>query len=170
MAGRPRAIIRAMHHPFHIDLRSLPEEGRDITGSEQPSFFALGAGDPFQPVSPLSYQLHLEKDAKDVIVTGRLEATFRLECGRCLQPFEHRLIIEDYLAEIPIQPNGTINLTDTIREDTLVALPSYPRCEDGNVRPRQCPAEGKFEPAPEMPAEETENAGRGVWDALNQLN
>ncbi|MFM2168576.1 MAG: hypothetical protein RIS79_2947 [Verrucomicrobiota bacterium] len=159
-----------MHHPFHIDLRSLPEDGKDIAGTEEPSFFALPEGDPVQAISPLNYQLHLEKDAGDVVVTGRLEAAFRLECGRCLEPFEHRLVIEGYLAEIPIETNGTINLTDTIREDTLVALPSYPRCEDGNVRPRQCPAEGKFEPAPEMPADEAENAGRGVWDALNQLN
>jgi uncharacterized protein len=111
-----------------------------------------------------------EKDAGDILVTGRLEAAFRLECGRCLESFEHRLVIENYLAEIPAETNGMINLTDTIREDTLVALPSYPRCEDGNVRPRQCPAEGKFEPAPEMPADEAENAGRGVWDALNKLN
>lgn len=159
-----------MHHPFHIDLRNLPEEGKDISGTEQPSFFALPEGDPVQAISPLKYQIHLEKDAGDIVITGRLDATFRLECGRCLESFEHRLVIEDYLAEIPIETNGTINLTDTIREDTLVALPSYPRCEDGNVRPRQCPAEGKFEPAPEMPADEAENAGRGVWDALNQLN
>lgn len=159
-----------MHHPFHIDLRNLPEEGKDISGTEQPSFFALPEGDPVQAISPLKYQIHLEKDGGDIVITGRLEATFRLECGRCLESFEHRLLIEDYLAEIPIETNGTINLTDTIREDTLVALPSYPRCEDGNVRPRQCPAEGKFEPAPEMPADEAENAGRGVWDALNQLN
>lgn len=159
-----------MHHPFHIDLRNLPSDGKDITGTEPASFFGLEPQDAAQAVSPLKYELHLEKDGDEIVVTGRLEATFRLECGRCLEPFEHRLVIEDYLAEIPLESKGTINLTDTIREDTLVALPSYPRCEAGNVRPRQCPAEGKFEPAPEMVVAETENAGRGVWDALNKLN
>ena len=159
-----------MHRPFQIDIRSLPESGKDITGQESPAFFGLDANDPIQPLSPLKYELHLEKDGEDLIVSGRLEALFSLECGRCLERFEHRVELSRYETELEIAKDGTINLTDTIREDTLVALPSYPRCEDGNVRPRQCPDEGKFEPAPEMPADEAENAGRGVWDALNQLN
>lgn len=159
-----------MHRPFHIDLRSLPEGGKDISGTESAAFFELPPGDAAQAISPLKYDLHLERDDGEIVVTGRLEAVFTLECGRCLERFEHRLVIEDYETEIPIEEEGTINLTDSIREDTLVALPSYPRCEDGNVHPRQCPAEGKFESAPETVAVEPENAGRGVWDALNQLN
>ena len=159
-----------MHHPFHIDLRNLSAEGKDISGCEQPSFFDLSPEDTVQPLSPLTYQLHLEKDAEDIIITGRLEALFRLECGCCLEPFEFRLVMENYLAEIPVETNGMINLTDTIREDTLVALPSYPRCEAGNVRPRQCPAEGRFEPVLETVEEEPQSAGPGVWEALNKLN
>ena len=159
-----------MHRPFQIDIRSLPESGKDITGQESPAFFGLDANDPIQPLSPLKYELHLEKDGEDLIVSGRLEALFSLECGRCLERFEHRVELSRYETELEIAKDGTINLTDTIREDTLVALPSYPRCENGNVRPRQCPAEGKFEPAPETVAVENENAARAAWDALNQLN
>ncbi|MBE7496223.1 MAG: hypothetical protein HS117_14870 [Verrucomicrobiaceae bacterium] len=159
-----------MHRPFQIDLRSLPLEGKDISGTEPASFFALNAEDNAQAVSPLEYDLHIEKDDDEIVIQGRLAATFSLECGRCLERFEHRVEIDPYHAEIPLEKDMTINLTDTIREDTLVALPSYPRCEDGNVRPRQCPAEGRFERAPETAAEEPESAGRGVWDALNQLN
>lgn len=159
-----------MHRPFHIDLRSLPEGGKDISGTESAAFFEMPDGDTAQATGPLKYDLHLERDDGEIVVTGRLEAVFSLECGRCLERFEHRLVIEDYETEMPIEEEGTINLTDSIREDTLLALPSYPRCEDGNVHPRQCPAEGKFESAPETVAVEPENSGRGVWDALNQLN
>ena len=84
--------------------------------------------------------------------------------------FEHRLEIPDYAAELEFEKDATINLTDTIREDTLLALPSYPRCEGGNVRPRQCPAEGRFEPVLETAEEEPQSAGPGVWEALNKLN
>ncbi|HBJ85882.1 MAG TPA: hypothetical protein DDZ88_18825 [Verrucomicrobiales bacterium] len=159
-----------MHRPFHIDIRSLPEGGKDIAGQEPPSFFGLAADDPIQPLSPLKYELHLEKDGDDLLVTGRLEILFGLECGRCLERFEHRVELSNYATELEIAKDGTINLTDTIREDTLVALPSYPRCEDGNVRPRQCPAEGRFEPALETAADEPQSAGPGVWEALNKLN
>lgn len=159
-----------MHRPFHIDLRNLPDGGKDITGQEAATFFELPAEDAAQATGPLKYDLHIERDDGNIVLTGRLEADFSLECGRCLEKFDFHLVIDDYEAELPIEEEGTINLTDTIREDTLVALPSYPRCEDGNVRPRQCPAEGKFESQPETVATEPENAGRGVWDALNQLN
>ncbi|MDZ4401066.1 DUF177 domain-containing protein [Prosthecobacter sp.] len=159
-----------MHRPFQIDLRSIPEGGKDISGQEPPAFFALDEKDPVQPISPLKYELHLERDGSDLLVSGRLEATFSLECGGCLERFEFRVELADYASEIEIAKDGTINLTDTIREDTLLALPSYPRCEDGNVRPRQCPAEGRFEPALETAEEEPQSAGPGVWEALNKLN
>lgn len=159
-----------MHRPFHIDLRSVPDDGRDISGQEAPAFFALAEKDSIQAVSPLKYDLHLERDGGDLLVSGTLEATFSLECGRCLERFEHRLALENYATEIEIEKDGTINLTDTIREDTLLALPSYPRCEDGNVRPRQCPAEGRFESVLETADEEPQGAGQGVWEALNKLN
>lgn len=163
-----------MRHPFQIDLRSLPDGGLQLTGEEPPAFFALSPQDPIQAESPLSYDLQIERDGEEVIVTGSLEAVFSLECGRCLERFQHRLHLRRYRGELAVEEgsakDSTINLTDMLREDTLVALPSYPRCEDGNVRPRQCPAEGKFEPDLETVGGEPENAGPGVWEALNKLN
>ncbi|MFO1485892.1 MAG: hypothetical protein U1F71_21200 [Verrucomicrobiaceae bacterium] len=157
-----------MPHAFQIDLRSLPDGGKDISGEEPPAFFALDASDVIQAVSPLKYELHVERDGSELLVTGRLEALFSLECGGCMERFDHRVDLPNYAAAIEIAKDATINLTDTIREDTLLALPSYPRCENGNVRPRQCPAEGRFEPA--LETAEGEPQGQGVWEALNKLN
>ncbi len=159
-----------MHRPFHIDLRAVPDGGRDISGLESPAFFELAETDPLQVVTPLKYDLHLERDGGDLLVSGTLEATFSMECGGCLERFEHRLTLEKYATEIESEKDGTINLTDTIREDTLLALPSYPRCENDNVRPHQCPAEGRFETVLETADEEPQGAGQGVWEALNKLN
>lgn len=63
-----------------------------------------------------------------------------------------------------------MDLTEMIREDILLTLPNFPRCEDGNVEPRDCPAQGKFDPA-ELAAEADEAPGgdRGVWNALDKL-
>jgi len=159
-----------MHRPLHIDMRSLPDSGKDISGHEPATIFGLAEKDPVRAISPLEYDLHIERDDGDLIVTGTLAATFSLECGRCLERFEHRLEIADYATELEFEKDATINLTDTIREDTLLALPSYPRCEDGNVRSRQCPAEGRFETVLETAADEPQGAGQGVWEALNKLN
>lgn len=159
-----------MHRPFSIELRSLPEGGKDISGQELPAFFALDPKDPIQAVAPLKYDLHIERDGGDLLITGRLEATFSLECVACLERFDHRVEVDDYASEIEIAKDATINLTDTIREDILLTLPSYPRCDAGNVQPRQCPAEGRFEPALETAPDEPQSAGPGVWEALNKLN
>ena len=159
-----------MHRPFFIDLRSLPDGGKDISGQEIPAFFALEPTDFIQAVSPLKYDLHVERDGKDLLVTGCLDATFSLECGACMERFDYRVKLDDYASEVEIAKDETINLTDTIREDTLLALPSYPRCDAGNVQPRQCPAEGRFEPALETAPDEPQSAGPGVWEALNKLN
>jgi len=159
-----------MHRPFFIDLRSLPDGGKDISGQEIPAFFALDPKDSIQAVSPLKYDLHIERDGKELLITGSLDATFSLECGACMERFDYRVELPDYASEIEIAKDDTINLTDTIREDTLLALPSYPRCEAGNVQPRQCPAEGRFEPVLETAPDEPQSAGPGVWEALNKLN
>lgn len=51
-----------MHRPFHIDLRSLPEGGKDISGTESAAFFEMPDGDTAQATGPLKYDLHLERD------------------------------------------------------------------------------------------------------------
>lgn len=159
-----------MHHPFSIDLRSLPSDGKDISGQEPASFFALEPSDTIQAVSPMKYELHLERDGDELLISGRVEATFTLECGACLERFQQRVELPHYASEVEIAKDSTINLTDTIREDILLTLPSYPRCGAGNVQPRQCPAEDRFQPVSETAPDEPQNAGPGVWEALNKLN
>jgi uncharacterized metal-binding protein YceD (DUF177 family) len=157
-------------NPLQLDLRNLPAEGRQLTGTLPGSFFQLAATDTIQPASPLDYDLRVERDGKDIIVTGQLSATFQLECGRCLETFQQRVELGAYQAEMPIENETTIDLTELVREDILLALPNFPRCEDGNVTPRDCPAEGKFEPA-ELAAEADEAPAGDprVWDALDKL-
>jgi uncharacterized protein len=157
-------------NPLQFDLRNLPADGKQLTGTLPATVFQLAATDPIQPASRLEYDLNVVRDGKDIVVTGRLGATFELECGRCLEKFEQRVDLDAYQAELPIENETTMDLTDMVREDILLALPNFPRCEDGNVTPRDCPAEGKFEPA-ELAAEGDEAPGGDprVWDALDKL-
>ena len=160
------------HSPFKIDLRNLPEEGLAVAGTVPSQFFDLSATDDVKAVTPLNFDLNVVRDGKDLIVTGTLDAGFELMCGRCLQRFGQHVEIDNYETELPIEdPSATIDLTDAIREDILLALPSYPRCENGNVEQRECPAQGKFEPATDTsaPEEPAEPQAPGVWNVLDQL-
>lgn len=153
-----------------IDPRSLPAEGRRWQGSLPPSFLALAENDPARPAGPIFFELHATRDDDDLLVTGRLRAPFRLDCVRCLQPLDFLVDLDAYATEIPIENEQIIDLTNWLREDILLALPGYPRCEDSNVQPRDCAAEGRFDRASKEEADVTPSASNsGVWDALNQL-
>lgn len=160
-----------MHHkPFRIDLSKLPSDGKEIEGTIVPAFFDLAPTDTIQATGPLNYQLKVERDGKDLLLLGEVSAQFELECGRCLGRFAYRTEMPHYHAEIPIEnEDATIDLTETIREDILLALPSYPRCEDGNVEPRVCPEEGRFEVPADAGSEEPAGQDTAVWDVLDQL-
>ena len=158
------------HKPFRIDLNKLPSVGKDIEGTLPPAFFDLAETDTIKATEPLVYQLHIERDGKELCLLGELNAGFELECGRCLERFAFRAEMPHYHAEIPIESeDATIDLTEAIREDILVALPSYPRCEDGNVEPRVCPAEGRFEVPADAESDEPAEQDTKVWDVLDEL-
>ena len=159
------------HSPLFIDLRTLPAEGKDLCGELPASFFALDPADSIQATTPLRYDLHVELDGKDLIVTGELEATFSLTCGRCVEPFLERVHLPYYQAELEMEgDNSTMDLTEAVREDILLTLPSYPRCEDGNVEARECPAQGRFQSeSDELTPETPPQQDRAVWDVLDQL-
>lgn len=149
-----------------IDPKTLPPDGLDLEGSLPASIFELSEADQARPLSPLDYQLHVSKDDDGLLVTGQISATFDLECGRCTERFPLRIELDDYAQQIPLE-NGTPDLTMWLREDILLALPNYPRCETGNVTPRDCPAEGKFDSS--TGDEEPEAKDKDTWNALDQL-
>lgn len=168
---RRRAAVRSQFvmNPFHIDLRHLPADGKQISGTLPPSFFDLSATDTVRPESPMVYDLQIMRDGADLVVTGSLRAEFSLECGRCLERFRHCIDLPVYQSELLIEKEGIMDLTDLVREDILLSLPNFPRCEDGNVDLRNCPAEGRFETAESPLASEAADVGGGVWNALDQL-
>jgi uncharacterized metal-binding protein YceD (DUF177 family) len=155
---------------LQFDPTSLPDDGLELEGSLPSSFFELPEGDPVRPMSPLEYRLHVTKDEEGVLfATGEISATFELDCGRCLEPFQLRIEQTDFAHEIPLE-NGTPDLTNLLREDILLALPTYPRCETGNVTPRECPAEGRFDSPTDSSGEESPEAqDPNTWEALDQL-
>jgi uncharacterized metal-binding protein YceD (DUF177 family) len=112
-------------------------------------------------------------DGPDFIVEGSIHARFELECARCGQWFPMDVELENYYSQEPRDGVATLDLTAHIREDILLALPGYPRCEDSNVESRTCPAEGKFatesEFTPLEEAETEEPQHRDVWDVLDQI-
>lgn len=153
-----------------IDPRNIPEEGLHLEGTLPASVMDLPEGDIARATSPVEYDLHVLRDNADVFLTGSLAASFDLLCGRCTEMYPYRVELTGYAQEVPLENEAPIDLTNFLREDILLALPTQPRCETGNVSPRDCPAEGRFEPAPESVVPDPHEQDRPeVWGSLDQL-
>jgi uncharacterized protein len=152
-----------------IDPRGIPSEGYVIEGQLPASFFDLDPSDSAQAISPLEYSLTITRDEDDLIFYGDVAATFELECGRCAEKYQTRISLSPYGQNIEIENQEPIDLTTILREDTLLALPTYPRCEQGNLSPRECPAEGRFSHEQEDLPNEASPADSQTWEALDQL-
>jgi len=159
---------------FHnIHLNELPPEGKFFEGEIRTDPFQLTAKDDPRYVPPIRFALTVRLDGPDVIVEGSIHARFELECARCGQWFPWEVELDEFYSEEPRDGAVTLDLTAQIREDILLALPGYPRCEDSNVESRVCPAEGRFATESDYtPLDEAEGKGparRDVWNVLDQL-
>ncbi len=155
-----------------IQFADLSAEGRQLSGEVRVDWFALtGPYDPtFQP--PLTYDLTVRLDDGDVIVEGTVEAAFSIQCSRCANRLPWRVSLDPYLT-CEEKEGHTLDLTAQLREDILLALPGYPRCEESNVEPQPCQTEGAFAPESEfipLTGEEPSDTPKpNVWEALDRL-
>jgi uncharacterized protein len=154
-----------------LDLVHLPPEGKQFTGELPPSVFDLEKGGP-RAVTGLRYDLWIERRGDFLVATGELEAEFELSCVRCLEFFPEFILLEDTVIEEELTGNpANLDLTERMREDILLALPAYPRCDEAS-EPRSCPATGSFKSESsysplEQPRPEAASGRPTVWGALD---
>jgi uncharacterized metal-binding protein YceD (DUF177 family) len=113
---------------------------------------------------PIQAELLVQKDEENFLVTGWLQTSLSLVCGRCAVwfPWPVRAKVE-HLFEAP-HPNS-IDLTHLIREDILLELPLNAVCRLG--ADGRCPVTGEFY----QPRSETSGslASEAVWEPLSKI-
>lgn len=155
-----------------IQFADLSASGRPLSGEVRVDWFGLtGKYDPiFQP--PLTYDLNVRLDDDDIIVEGSVEASFSIQCARCGNRLPWRVSLDPYVT-CDKKEGHTLDLTAQLREDILLALPGYPRCEESNVEPQSCQKDGAFLPESEftpLTGEEPSDTPKpNVWEALDRL-
>lgn len=149
-------------------------EGALVRGSTEGDIFELTAGDS-QPLGPLEYDLKAYVFDEILRVEGTISAQFEVECTRCLEKFPFDLVIDDYNAEVEIENRGIVDLTDRIREDMLLSLPTYPHC-DASSDERECSVGDRFTTIPEEIVDDEDSSSEGkpssssendAWSALD---
>ncbi|MFC1568126.1 DUF177 domain-containing protein [Candidatus Margulisiibacteriota bacterium] len=132
-----------------IDLTELLQKvgnEADIEQEDKVSF----PDDDLNLTQPVKIDLHLVNTGPSVLLLGTAETEAELECSRCLKKYlvplkieleeefsqaplvpkkgkESELKAEDFVS--PIGKDNTIDLTELIRQDLLLALPIKTLCE-----------------------------------------
>ena len=162
---------------FTLDTRTIPSDETLLIGGELAGdAFGLVADGIAKTVDPLAYKAEASIVSGNLLLRGSFVQKLELACVRCLEPFPVTVDLGDHSLLLPLENSPVIDLTDALREDILLALPSFPRCDealpDGSPAPRECRAAGNF-------GEETSfepldpDAGKDPdsddWGALDQL-
>src|SRR5260370_39066478 len=146
-----------------IQVNKIPAKGAAFEGKEPDDIHELN--DPaIRPVDTLLYSLLAQFAPDTLVVSGTLSVLLELDCVNCLQTFLYPLVVRDFAAQIPAGPNDTVDLTEYLREDIVLALPAHPRCDwDGS---RECPGPK----GPRQAVEEKEPSHPDAWAALDEVN
>jgi uncharacterized metal-binding protein YceD (DUF177 family) len=144
-----------------VHINQIPPEGAHLEG-EEPSEI-LDLNDPeIRPLGPIHYWLDAGLSGGGLFATGRLSIDFEFQCVNCLDRFAQRVLVDPFACQVDLTGAETVDLTEPIREDILLALPPHPRCDWNGERT----CRGAFPTQTE--AEETAPAS-DVWGALDQL-
>ena len=158
---------------FKLDPQEIPEEGLALEGQITEDIYDLPEGDTIAPAGPISYKARAYVIDGDLVVEGDFEIDFEVECVRCLEKFLFPVKLQAHNLGENLENPTEADLTQALREDTLLALPAYPRCEEGKI-PRKCPAEGKFDTSNQAPleteSEESDEEAPNPWAELDKID
>jgi uncharacterized metal-binding protein YceD (DUF177 family) len=140
-----------MDEKFVVDIARLKEEGETFRGEVD----AVDIDEEFvSPFGGIRYELEVRLYGRELLVKGSLEQDFDLVCSRCGKDFDDTVKVADYVCSVEVADDAAeVDLTESLRESIILALPTYPVCDEA------CPG---IEQTAEMPGDDR-------WGALDQL-
>lgn len=114
-----------------VDLGRL-DGGRAerIRGLLAPEALGLDDLECLRPAGPLECDLRCELLGDELLARGSLRLPCVCVCGRCGRDFEAEFAEEDFCETFPVAGLETLDLTESVREGIILALPSYPICKE----------------------------------------
>ena len=135
---------------FTLKLDEIPEEGLDLKWKEERASLLAYLKDlsriDFDFETPLQSEVKIRKAGRSVLISGKVEATLRFQCVRCLKEFFYPLSTTFDLALHPLKDapseeetelesdemessffeGGEIRLSEIACEQIFLEIPSQP--------------------------------------------
>jgi uncharacterized metal-binding protein YceD (DUF177 family) len=138
-----------------IKAHLIPEEGLHLQGEDPPTIMDLSEN-LFKFEKPIKFDLEATWVGDDsIFFQGTISTIVCAQCVRTLEWFDLPIVIKEFKAHKADITNDEVDLTEQIREDILLLLPTNP------VSPKAKPLKTK------MPVKKEE--GSKVWRKLDQL-
>ncbi len=134
-----------MEEKLIIDSSRLADEGEEFAGEVD----CVGLDEPFvKSFGGVRYQLKVQLFGTELLVQGRLEQDFDLVCSRCGKDFDDTIKVEDFTASFEVsEKSPEVDLTDELRESIILALPTYPVCDEaclGVIKETKMPLDDRW--------------------------
>ncbi len=161
--------MQGMKQQIIIPLEEFPEDGIQLSGELDDSIFGIDCDD-VRSIGPVEYHLEAQLYETELVVRGEIAAPFRLRCMRCLGEFDYTVELDDVTYAIDVKGKLSADITEDVREDILLELPGYPKCE---LIDQECEINDKFgdfrlDKDPQPGVNCATPSGNSVWDALDQ--
>ena len=128
-----------------IDVARLDPEGETLEGEVD----IVDLDEPFvKPFGGVRYRLTAQLFGTELLVRGHLEQDFDLVCSRCGETFDTTIKVDDFTASVEVsEKDDFADLTTDARESIILALPTYPLCDEdcpGIVQQVERPADDRW--------------------------
>ena len=154
----------------------LPDVPYLLEGTESSDVLGLppDAVPPLVPAGDITYRLSAVMAGADLVVTGSASVPILTSCARCLDDVRTVIAVRDLCFHFEKVRDLEVDLTDDVREELLLAIPSCFYCSPDckgvcpscgvNLNHGSCACASR-------PAEpEPESAAPSPWDQLDALN
>jgi uncharacterized protein len=149
-----------------VHLRQIPDEGLHLEGEGDCPIPEL-AKEEIICAGPLRYALDVGVSEGSLWANGSLSQPVEVRCVACLEPFVHTIDVPDFAVLTEIGGPEVVDLTPFAREDILLNLPAYPRCDRNGGR--VCPApHAQHQRSDDIEADAA--ARKPDWSALDKLD
>ena len=111
-----------------VDVARLDPEGETVEGEVD----IIDLDEPFvKPFGGVRYRLTAQLFGTELLVRGHLEQDFDLVCSRCGETFDTTIKVDDFTASVEVsEKQDFADLTTDARESIILALPTYPLCDE----------------------------------------
>ena len=154
----------------------LPDTPYLLDGTESAEILELppDADPPLAPAGDITYHLSAVMAGADLIVTGKASVPLATVCARCLDDIRVTIAVKDLCFHFEKVRDLEVDLTDNVREELLLAVPSCfycsPDCKGicpmcgANLNHASCSCDTQ------MAEPEPDESAPSPWDQLDALN